>query len=1013
MTVEMIVAPPAAGKTEACIQKIVQVLQESPLAPVWVIVPGRLQTAAFRRRLATSGGTLGVYVGTFKDLYLHIIQTSGIFIPVASSALLFRLLQMTVDEAVHENEIPHFLPIHKTSGFILTLRDIFAELNRALVSPEKLLEFSSSGTPAQKELALLFAKYQQRLHHLNWIDPEGLSSRAIDILQSHQHISLSIKMLVVDGFDTFTPAQRRALELLSGRVDEIMVTLPGGLNSTRSAHRRFLGDIQSLMYALSPRLITSGKTPVLPEDILFIEQNIFEPAPTSPRRSTSTLLLEARSPREEVREALRWIKTRVIRDGLSLHECAIFVPDPAVYHPLLALTAAEFGVPLHFTRGRPLKESPLIVALLNLLTLQAQNYPVRQLFTALRSPYFNVRIEVSAIDALENISRVARILQGRDQWDETWEELVQAEKQELPDLEEDYPLSKLPQGGEATILRDALQGFFIRISVDDQPRSYAEWVGWLEDMLDDLELSTRADGESDQLAMASFRQALRSLVLSEAVIGNISAGYNQFLSDLQGALDGVGIFEPVMKDTATLVIAKMSEAAGVRHKAVVLLGLSEGIFPQMEREDPFLDEKMRLQLGLESRLEREQAGLFYQAVCSTDHYLLITRPYLSDDGEDWEPSPYWNSVKSLFTGECVERIRPDDPRLLIDAASSHEVLFWGVKGKNLPSEFADLQPRWKNVLKVSQIMQARLEKQPVSRFEGDLQSLDLGLVLRYSAEKKWSASRLESYAACPYMFFTAQTLDLSAISEPETGLDASQSGSMLHKILEEAYRNAANPADADSVLAVLPDVVRRVFAYAPRQYGFRPSPLWEIEKNQFVQDVENTIRELALLGTGWIPFKYEQCFGREGISPLQVDLEGEIVLFQGIIDRLDHDGNGGIRVIDYKSGGSHLGLQDLLNGRRLQLPLYALAARDVLQLGEPKVGLYWQIRSAKVGALTLGDGSSETAISLDEATEIVKKHLTQIINNIRAGIFIPRPPSGGCPSYCPAVLWCWRYKAGW
>ena len=65
MPVELILGPPAAGKTAACIQRIQSIRQSDPLALVWALVPNAHNAAYFRQRLARSGGGLGVNVGTF------------------------------------------------------------------------------------------------------------------------------------------------------------------------------------------------------------------------------------------------------------------------------------------------------------------------------------------------------------------------------------------------------------------------------------------------------------------------------------------------------------------------------------------------------------------------------------------------------------------------------------------------------------------------------------------------------------------------------------------------------------------------------------------------------------------------------------------------------------------------------------------------------------------------------------------------------------------------------------
>jgi hypothetical protein len=73
MPVELLIAPPATGKTGDCIRRIRSLLQEA-LAPVRVVLPDRLQVAAFGagwlggRALGQVGtlATCTVAAGTFR-----------------------------------------------------------------------------------------------------------------------------------------------------------------------------------------------------------------------------------------------------------------------------------------------------------------------------------------------------------------------------------------------------------------------------------------------------------------------------------------------------------------------------------------------------------------------------------------------------------------------------------------------------------------------------------------------------------------------------------------------------------------------------------------------------------------------------------------------------------------------------------------------------------------------------------------------------------------------------------
>ena len=86
---------------------------------------------------------------------------------------------------------------------------------------------------------------------------------------------------------------------------------------------------------------------------------LFEANPSQKIPITGQLsLIETRTPVDEVREALRWVKARIIRDGVHPGECAIVNPNPEAYRQILREIAAEFRLPLRFTHGELLHQRP-------------------------------------------------------------------------------------------------------------------------------------------------------------------------------------------------------------------------------------------------------------------------------------------------------------------------------------------------------------------------------------------------------------------------------------------------------------------------------------------------------------------------------------------------------------------------------------------------------------------------------------------------------------------------------
>jgi RecB family exonuclease len=299
----------------------------------------------------------------------------------------------------------------------------------------------------------------------------------------------------------------------------------------------------------------------------------------------------------------------------------------------------------------------------------------------------------------------------------------------------------------------------------------------------------------------------------------------------------------------------------------------------------------------------------------------------------------------------------------------------------------------------------RRAKQAIGAYEGYVDQLRDFLLTRYTSDRTWSPSRLEVYTTCPFDFYVNHVLGLKESSVPELGLSVAQKGSIYHEILEMVYRSAGENAEVNTLLSLLEDCAASVYLNSPRKQGFRESPLWEVEKAEMSSKLRNTITALEEKREDWNTIQLEAKFGIT--QPFAVDIGTERVLVRGIIDRVDKNSRGDIRVIDYKSGSGNLSKSDLKSGRRLQITIYAQAAQC---FGNVVDGFYWVINGKQNPFLQLSKFMSEELKGLDAAYEVLQTHLETTVLGVRAGKFPPKPPKGGCPSYCPAVGWCWRYQ---
>lgn len=192
----------------------------------------------------------------------------------------------------------------------------------------------------------------------------------------------------------------------------------------------------------------------------------------------------------------------------------------------------------------------------------------------------------------------------------------------------------------------------------------------------------------------------------------------------------------------------------------------------------------------------------------------------------------------------------------------------------------------------------------------------------------FSASALETLGACPRRYFYRYVLRVAPHGDPEwdpeSWLTAGERGGLLHRVFERTLREEGAGAPApEAALAVLEDEASRMaLSVPPPSEAVRAAELAEL-RHDLLCWVE-MVREAP---PRWVHLEY-----RFGPGHGEVSIGGIPVALRGVIDRVDRDDEGRLRVVDYKTGKPdryHPG-RPLAAGRRVQHLVYAIAANRLL-----------------------------------------------------------------------------------
>lgn len=1049
MPTELLLAPAGAGKTTTALNLLIETVESRAFAPIWVLLSSNRQEDAFRQRLVEFSGRsvhFNISFFSFYNLYAHLLDIVGRPQRRLDQIARLRLLNALLTDLHHEGRLKVFHKIAEKPGFTEIIADFIYELKQNVIYPEALTQVASSDK--DRDLATIYVTYQQTLRKNDLVDRDGEGWLALSALLEEPEKMPEVALLLVDGYDQFTPLQAELITLLASHADRALVTLPTVPDREKTVGRRFseaLAQLQQsherfgqpLKIAHPQTIAQNNKPPALHH----LATSSFRP--DAPEQASDGCLnwIEAPDPAHESAAIMRQVKRLLLTTDSQPDDMLIAVRDWDRYGQHLATAARQYGVPVTLHYGDSLADNPLMIALTQLVTLHQNGFRRRDLLDILRSPYFVVPGLGSAeADIFDQISRALVITGGRAEWIEALSLATVARS----DADDESSLLLLSTE-QATALSERLSAFFDTVTPPEHT-NIAGYIQWLENLMGDdtrsdpddeltthritgygllaqVRQTTGREGiiERDLIALQVFKRVLRGLLTTQRLLNtlgwerNAEAQRTDFIRELQRAV-GVTRIQNGAGRSGKVLVTSVADARGLPHKHIFIPGLSEGVFPAPIAEDPLYLDSERLalrQAGIHLETQSERAadeGLFFEIINATQESLTLSRPTVNN-GALWPESHLWRAVKILYSDSqaLIEqgRIRLGDVVALHEASTRTEAtlavadaLNQGESGGDVSNWLVTVQPAyWIHIQRARQIEFRRMTGSKHDAYAGRLAVPHLldWVTHELGPERVWSASQFNDYGVCGFRFFAKRLLKLEKIEEPEAGLDALQLGTLNHAILEETYARLSSitiePYHAEQALTILREVAGGILNDAPRRYGFRASPLWEQEKVALLRRLEALVlldfsesNPLSkLLNTRpRQPYRQEIPFSPDE-QPVLLPIDDTIGSLR-VTGYIDRMDRVGdqVMVIDYKTGSTRIPLREMEQGRNFQMMLYLLAGQSILD-NDPDPDAPDTVAGGLFWHLRDNKVSGQILIDSDEGQTAIQQALQHLSRNIQAG----------------------------
>ena len=783
-----------------------------------------------------------------------------------------------------------------------------------------------------------------------------------------------------------------------------------------------------------------------------------------PSADDSVQIIEAPGQFREIVEIAREVKRLLLESEAAPDDVALLFRNLPDYAHVVQEVFAEFGIPVHLSRSETPLRSPAVQTVLSLLQIVADDFQREDVVKFLKSNYVVAtsvaQNEPLTPDDLDLVARRARITSGRDNWQrrlQTRERQLQSrlEKLEQGEVSEDFEESGEHLAQELEQTRRALrfvEAFFQLLAPLSRAKTRVHIVAETRKLIDAfgiaerLALDAHSDGAQiaadlsfsgeDLRAFEQLQRALEDLQFAEIFLSDPekTISLSALLGELQTALSLTAL-PPSDSSEGCVSVLNVADAAGRQFPYVFIAGLVEKEFPRPQNVNLLSPEEPN----------STEDFLFYTAVTRATERLYLSYPTTDAEGRAVLTSYYIDEVRKCFATDLTvcssvklsavvpELHRVCSPRELLDAVFG-EIGKWGnwemgkleSEGVQLPdfpifpfpnsliSQFPNLPISY--LLHAAAIETHRRSMEPFNHFDGVLSepAIREDLAKWFHAAYRFSANQFNTFGQCPMRFGFKYVLDLEPLDEPTDRMQHRERGQTVHEILRRFFiqlsevtgSTAVTEENMDVAKVVMEEVVERYFAEQAQRGLVGDERLWEVEKQHCLRDFALLLaHEATLTAAGHVPLRFEENYGmRSDDEPLRIRSGEEQVFVQGKIDRIDRlppDENGAPRfaVFDYKSSGNQR-WQEVIEGTDFQLPLYTLAAQQIVLHDEKAQCVEWSYykvrRPIEKNARVVAEGKKA---QMAECLKATLEHLPRYAAQIRSGQF-PAAPRGDVCSFC-------------
>ena len=676
-------------------------------------------------------------------------------------------------------------------------------------------------------------------------------------------------------------------------------------------------------------------------ELKHLEKNLYENKPQKYNSQIKNIqLFLAKNQYSEIEEVARNVLKLVRDEGYRYRDISIITKNIATYSSLARAIFDKYDIPIFIDENRDLNQNIVIQYILGILEIFIKNWSYEAVFNYIKTGFSN--IEEDDIFKLEKYCLKWGIKQNKWKKEFTYGNYEEKDKTDIERLEQIRkdlvtPLMnlkyKIDENKTVEGISKAIYEFLVEqqiyekaqikiqelneIGQIDLANEYESSIQTIIEILDEIVLVFK----DDKITIDKYNQILK-------------IGFkNSSLTKIPGTQDQV-------------IMGDVDRSRSHKVKAIFIIGLNDGEFPSVRKDEGFLndaDREVLKQNGIElakGTIDKlyEDSFNIYKAFTTAEEKLYLLYSSSDMQGKALRPSMLINKIKKIYPmlqeqSDVIER----RSEILNKKTTYEELIINLSKLKEQDSieklwyyiyDYYQKNSEWNEKLKQS-LKGLEYTNIPDKIDQNNIDRL-------YGNTLVTSISKLERYRSCPFSYYLQYGLKIKP--QEELKIQTLNTGTFIHEVIDEFFGTVKEVGIKLEEITEeqLSEIINKIIDSKLGQnknYIFTSTAKYRALVIRLKKIIKKALKYIigTIVQSRFEVLGTEVEFGEKGkYKPIRLTLEdGKRIEIIGKIDRIDTaQGEDGkyLRIIDYKSSAKNIDLNEVYAGLQIQLLTYLDAA---------------------------------------------------------------------------------------